>query len=582
MPDATGQMLLRAIIEEPAADDVRLIYADWLQDHGDPVRAEFIRLQVRLATLDEDDPDRPDLERSEAVLLAAHRRRWWSEMAGVGNLDELHHEFRRGFPDTYWLPCERFLAVAGQLSTVTPLARLELSQVTGHLAALADCPALATVRRLAISGNWVRVAELGLLLGSPYLGRVEDLQLGCSDPGDELADLVARWPGAGSLRELTLYPEHMPARGVASLVTSPRLRNLRALTLPGVDTAGVRELVSAPSPPPLEELRLGGGAMDPEGLRLLARWPGLARVRWLQIPGNGEAGMAELASSPYLGGVSNLELGGGNIDPGAARILAHVESLRGVRHLWLARNPLGDEGLRELAASPHWGALRRLSLWECGIGDAGLRALAGAPTLRPVRLHLEDNPIGADGLAALAASPVLERIEELDLASTHIGDGGLVALARGRLGERVTRLVLHNGEYEDEGVRALVGAAWAGRLRELDLSYNKIGEDGGEALATSRVLGNLLELNLAHTKIGDRTAQALARWPGASSILRLDLRHNKITDDGLHALATSPYLNGIDALVLWGNQNTTAGLEALWARFGDRVYPLRRQWEGPP
>lgn len=41
-----GDALLRAIIEEPDCNDLRLIYADWLGDNGQDARAEFIRLQI--------------------------------------------------------------------------------------------------------------------------------------------------------------------------------------------------------------------------------------------------------------------------------------------------------------------------------------------------------------------------------------------------------------------------------------------------------------------------------------------------------------------------------------------------------
>ena len=45
---------LQAIDEAPEDDAPRLVYADWLEDNGDPDRAEFIRCQVRLARLPED------------------------------------------------------------------------------------------------------------------------------------------------------------------------------------------------------------------------------------------------------------------------------------------------------------------------------------------------------------------------------------------------------------------------------------------------------------------------------------------------------------------------------------------------
>lgn len=40
-----GDALLRAILEHPAQDAPRLMYADWLQENGNESRAEFIRAQ---------------------------------------------------------------------------------------------------------------------------------------------------------------------------------------------------------------------------------------------------------------------------------------------------------------------------------------------------------------------------------------------------------------------------------------------------------------------------------------------------------------------------------------------------------
>lgn len=41
---------LRAIVENPHDDVARLVYADWLDDHGQEERAEFIRVQCELAS----------------------------------------------------------------------------------------------------------------------------------------------------------------------------------------------------------------------------------------------------------------------------------------------------------------------------------------------------------------------------------------------------------------------------------------------------------------------------------------------------------------------------------------------------
>ena len=57
-PDAILATILGAGLTDPdairkarAEDTPRLVYADWLQEHGQPERAEFIRVQVELARL---------------------------------------------------------------------------------------------------------------------------------------------------------------------------------------------------------------------------------------------------------------------------------------------------------------------------------------------------------------------------------------------------------------------------------------------------------------------------------------------------------------------------------------------------
>ena len=40
---------IHSIREAPDDDAPRLVYADWLEDNGDPQRAEFIRVQCELA-----------------------------------------------------------------------------------------------------------------------------------------------------------------------------------------------------------------------------------------------------------------------------------------------------------------------------------------------------------------------------------------------------------------------------------------------------------------------------------------------------------------------------------------------------
>src|SRR5262245_48416219 len=72
----TESAFLQAILEAPEDDAPRLVYADRLEDHGHAARAEFIRLQCRLAKLPPGDARRPGLAAREGQLLAEHGNAW--------------------------------------------------------------------------------------------------------------------------------------------------------------------------------------------------------------------------------------------------------------------------------------------------------------------------------------------------------------------------------------------------------------------------------------------------------------------------------------------------------------------------
>src|SRR5262249_36489686 len=100
---ADAQALLAEIAERPGDNTPRLVYADWLDEHGgepeDHDRAEVIRLQCRPGELSSvgvdwypvSDPD----ERADA-LLKKHRKRWLEALPKWARADG--NRFDRGFP----------------------------------------------------------------------------------------------------------------------------------------------------------------------------------------------------------------------------------------------------------------------------------------------------------------------------------------------------------------------------------------------------------------------------------------------------------------------------------------------------
>src|SRR4051794_39815561 len=109
------EAFLQAIIERPDDDTPRLVYADWLEEHGDAARAEFIRVQCQLFRLPPDAPDRVELERRELRLLDAHESKWLGPIRR-GWLTRLFSDFwRRGFIERVVLPVGEFLESAAAI-----------------------------------------------------------------------------------------------------------------------------------------------------------------------------------------------------------------------------------------------------------------------------------------------------------------------------------------------------------------------------------------------------------------------------------------------------------------------------------
>ena len=68
MPPPGYEPFLQTVLENPADDGARLVYADWLEEQGDP-RGEFIRVQIELAKLKPGDPNVERLTDREMIHL---------------------------------------------------------------------------------------------------------------------------------------------------------------------------------------------------------------------------------------------------------------------------------------------------------------------------------------------------------------------------------------------------------------------------------------------------------------------------------------------------------------------------------
>jgi len=178
------EALLAAICEHPDDDTPRLVFADWLDENGEPERAEFIRLQCEVARLAADD-QRAGLIDRETELQKKFGKRWidelpvpdtahirWVEAAPGGWLDG--ETFDRGFA------CQLFAQTAGVLAkhadvlfSATPIRRLLIWNIKrgDKLAKMTQLRHLHTTRIRVFSKQ-----AADDLLECPYLDSVPDIR----------------------------------------------------------------------------------------------------------------------------------------------------------------------------------------------------------------------------------------------------------------------------------------------------------------------------------------------------------------------------------------------------------------------
>jgi uncharacterized protein (TIGR02996 family) len=137
--------LLKALCENPDEDTPRLVYADWLQEHGDETRAEFIRAQVRHGELLRNaDPGAEDSARQARALWLQFGAKWRADLPQLKGV-RWHDAFFRGFVERVVVPSDAVLVAHAQtVFDLVPIRHLEIEK----FAAVDGFDRLACVRRL--------------------------------------------------------------------------------------------------------------------------------------------------------------------------------------------------------------------------------------------------------------------------------------------------------------------------------------------------------------------------------------------------------------------------------------------------
>jgi uncharacterized protein (TIGR02996 family) len=145
----------------------------------------------------------------------------------------------------------------------------------------------------------------------------------------------------------------------------------------------------------------------------------------------------------------------------------------------------GDAKLATLLASPYLGQLTSLIARRCSLSEAGAAALARSPVLaRLTELKLGQNRIGPDGVLALLGSGRIGRLTVLELAGEYwsdpygadcgafpnVGEEGVVLLASSPAAAGLRTIDLMLNELAGRGLGALVDSPYLADLMALYLN----------------------------------------------------------------------------------------------------------------
>jgi uncharacterized protein (TIGR02996 family) len=243
------EAFIQAIRAAPSDDAPRLIYADWLEEHGQADRAEFIRVQCRVAQMPDTSVEWSLLKERAEELLRRHWEEWvgplrdivgpWRDRYGESWLGEAYHpealrHFMRGFVGELALDAERFLHHIHDINRLMPLHALSLWRAGRCAGTLANTPELRGVVKLVFADYYdtpLTARDAVALASSRYLDGLSLLFLGRNSLGDEGVEALAWAPWLVSLTYLDLSDNGLSDRGARALAASPYLINLQTLHL---------------------------------------------------------------------------------------------------------------------------------------------------------------------------------------------------------------------------------------------------------------------------------------------------------------------------------------------------------------
>jgi uncharacterized protein (TIGR02996 family) len=539
--------IVNQIVRHPHDDAPRLEFAAWLEEHGDPHFANYIRARCALdghppapaeypalveQYLEAQSGRRePDFELppgfSPGCWWSGDSEQWWSD--GNDALERGLLSFVEVEPDgAYEEAAKLLIQELPQLIRTTPVRGVNFGDhFAKQMLAILKSPGARHLKRIALD-NQPRPKQASLaiqaLAASPVARTLVRVEIGGGPAGTlSNADATALATAPFErLQRLDVQFTDCSRRVMEQLLTAPWFRRLHRLRI-GLNEPcgliGARLLAGMPNlhtlglwmPPDSAVLGLGSAAEFPALRRLFIHCANLEQDRGAALGRMKAPGLIELW-------LRNCKVGKGDVPALAATAL-----FDDLRVLTFDGAALNEDGLDAIAARPCAAKLRILRV-QGSDSRANFRSLARTALTRPgafpalTTLQL-DSPYGRTmkrpDTAELLAKLASPNLRHLKLSYCNFDDACATALATNPAFAGLTRLTIggkdatgHPAKLQSKTVRKLFQSENLRNLIELEMSSCRVGE-AAEVLTDAAALPNLAKCSLS--EVPEKVAEKLRK-----------------------------------------------------------------------
>jgi uncharacterized protein (TIGR02996 family) len=449
------------ILANPTDDLTRMVYADWLEEHNEPERAEFIRAQIILASREEWESGYWPARETEIRLLQRHLSRWQEQMPPIAGIEwaELH----RGMFHSVRIRDTASLRQIEECQSIAPIDTVIVSEASQPPTAWLPPRLPATISHLEFEschfGPSFELEEANENDEPTEDGRrrvvslegVQSLKtIGCDIDESWLSLLLQNLPKRQmidlSFDEgwLTDYSFHRDA--MRYMIPNPEsIGRIERLSLPGntqryygsddfLSDRFIQDLGQTMLAPHLKLLDLSNNMIRDAGLTDLLTNPNFAGLRKVNLRSNqisrASVGGIPIISRKSINPIQSLNLSRNNSTDQLVRDLSRIR-FTDLKLLWLSAAELTDRSIQYLLEADWFTKMRLVDLSYNDISNAGIKQLADTKvSLELLALDLAGNELTDACIPDLVRILEKSPIEWLNLAKNRLSDDAILALPR--------------------------------------------------------------------------------------------------------------------------------------------------------